>query len=294
MEYGQIPSERVAIAGRGFNGPEAVAFDQEGNLYGGGQDGVIYRMAPSGRTEPFATVGGRPAGLAFDREDMLFVCEPISGTVVRVDRAGDTTSFAQHAGDHRIRVPNFCTFDADGNLYVSDSTDRPEPGWIAREAVEPRPGGALVRLTPDGAGEVVVRGLYLANGTAIDPREEYIYVLQSTTHDCVRVALGTPSTEVEPYGPDLGATPDGMAFDANGNLIVTLPQVNRLVVIDPQQGLTTLVDDTNGTVVQQPTNCAFGGERFDELHIAHLHADHVAKVTLGQAGHRLFNQRRPM
>jgi gluconolactonase len=291
MSYPQIPSDRVTIAGTGFNGPEAVAFDQDGYLYGGGQDGVIYRMSPSGRTEAFAIVGGRPAGLAFDREDTLFVCEPISGTVIRVSRSGATTSFAQHAGGHRIRVPNFCTFDAEGNLYVSDSTDRPEAGWIAHEAAAPRPGGALVRLTPDGAGEVVARGLYLANGTAIDPREEYVYVLQSTTHDCVRVPIGSSSAELEPYGPDLGATPDGMAFEAGGNLIVTLPQVNRLVVIDPEQGLTTLLDDADGAAVQTPTNCAFGGERFDELYVAHLHADHVAKVTLGHTGHRLFNQR---
>lgn len=291
MSYRQIPPDQVEIAGTGFNGPEAIAFDQEGNLYGGGKDGVIYRMDAGGRTEPFATIGGRPAGLAFDREDTLFVCEPISGTVVGVSRNGEVAEVARYAGDYRIRVPNFCTFGADGDLFVSSSTDRPVSGWIQQEAADPQPRGALVRLRPNGTGDVVARGLYLANGTAIDPGEEYVYVLQSSARDCVRVPIGGRTGEVQPYGPDLGATPDGMAFDIEGHLIITLPGVNRLVVLDPDQNLTTLVDDADGTVVPSPTNCAFGGERFDELYIAHLHADHVARIAVGHIGHPLYNQR---
>ena len=41
----------------------------------------------------------------------------------------------------------------------------------------------------------------------------------------------------------------------------------------------------------QITNCAFGGDAFDELYVAHLHADHVAKVRIGHVGHRLYNLR---
>jgi sugar lactone lactonase YvrE len=47
----------------------------------------------------------------------------------------------------------------------------------------PVPKGALVRLRPDGRGEVVAAGVYFANDTAIDPKEEAVYVLQSTQNN---------------------------------------------------------------------------------------------------------------
>jgi gluconolactonase len=150
-----------------------------------------------------------------------------------------------------------------------------------------------VRLRPDGSGEVVATGIYLANGTAIDPNEEYVYVLQSTTHDCVRIAINADGThgEVEPYGPGFGAVPRGMAFDAAGNLIVTLPGEHRLVVIDVGGGLSTLVHDPSGTTIARPTNCAFGGDGHDELYVAHMHADHVARLPAGSVGHPVYNLR---
>jgi gluconolactonase len=293
VRYDRVSLESVTVAGTGFNGPEGVAFDQEGNLYGGGQDGIVYRMTPDGQTSAFATVGGRPTGLAFDREDTLFVCEPIASVVLRVTRSGEVSSFAEYAGDYRIVIPNFCTFDAEGNLYVSSSTDRPVPNWAQEEHENPQPRGALVRLRPDGSGEVIASGLYLANGTAIDPGEQYVYVLQSTKQDCIRIAInkdGTPG-EVEPYGANFGTTPDGMAFDADGNLIVTLPLANRVVVIGLDGALTTLLEDEAGSIIDMPTNCAFGGERYDELYVGHLRADHVAKLAMSHVGHRLYNLR---
>jgi ribose transport system permease protein len=292
MPYQQVPLEQVHRVAWGFNGPEGVAFDQQGNLYGGGVDGVIRKLTPDGAVSDFASVGGRPAGLAFDREDNLFVCEPVSGAVLKITHAGDVSVFAEWVGDFRLRIPNFLTFDAEGILYVSNSTDRP----IAEERADgmrPSPRGSLVRLMPNGNGEVVATGLYLANGTAIDPREEYVYVLQSTRNNCVRIAINQDGThgEVEPHGEDLGALPDGMAFDADGHLIVTLPQVNRLVVLDPEGTRSTLIDDPAGEKTEEPTNCAFGGVEHDELYIAHLHADYVGTVALGRKGHLLYNLR---
>ena len=82
-----------------------------------------------------------------------------------------------------------------------------------------------------------------------------------------------------------------MAFDAEGNLIITLPFVNRLVVLDRDGKLSVLLDDPEGAKTQHPTNCAFGGPNFDDLYIAHLEADHIAKVHLGRKGHPLYDRR---
>jgi gluconolactonase len=186
-------------------------------------------------------------------------------------------------------------FDADGNLYVTNSTDHPLSGMedVAAEIRNPVPNGALVRLRPDGRGDVAATSLYFANGAAIDPREEYVYVLQSTRNNCVRIAIHKDGSHGRPeqYGENLGGLPDGMAFDAEGYLIVTLPMNNRMIVLDPAGRLATLLDDGEGKTLLAPTNCAFGGLNFDDLFIAHLEADRVSKLDLGHKGHPLYDRR---
>jgi sugar lactone lactonase YvrE len=279
--------------GRGVNGPEGVAVDRDGNVYGGGADGVIRRLAPDGAVSAFAKVSdGQLGGLAFDREDNLFVCDGFTSKLIKVTRAGEVSVFAEWAGNTRLHVPNFPVFDADGDLWVSNSFNRPlsEVDFAAVHR-DPRPDGALVRLKPDGRGEVVVDGMYMPNGLAIDPEEEWIYVLQSTRENCVRVRLGEASPEPEPYGPPLGGGPDGMAFDEAGELVITLPSAHRLVVVARDGVLRTLADDPGGEVLPFPNNCAFGGSDFQDLFVANMHTDHFPTLRHERPGHPLFNRR---
>jgi hypothetical protein len=65
----------------------------------------------------------------------------------------------------------------------------------------------------------------IGRGAAIDPKEEAVYVLESTRNDCLRIALKKDGTFGKPeiYAQDFPAIPDGMAFDVEGHLYVTLP-----------------------------------------------------------------------
>ncbi len=57
-------------------GPEDVAVDSLGRIYGGLQDGRIIRMQHDGsNAETFADTGGRPLGLAFDSTGHLIVAD---------------------------------------------------------------------------------------------------------------------------------------------------------------------------------------------------------------------------
>jgi gluconolactonase len=295
MAYQQLNVDQVTVAATGFKGPEGVIVDREGNVYGGGADGVIRKLSPDGRVTEFARTGGRPAGMALDRQGNLFVCDVGKAAVLKVTPHGEASLFADQVGSLKLCLPNFPVFDADGNLYVTNSTDHPLRGMedVAAEIRNPVPKGALVRLRPDGRGELAATGLYFANGAAIDTREEYVYVLQSSRNNCVRIAMRKDGTHGQPeqYGETLGGLPDGMAFDADGYSIITLPMNNRLVVIDPAGKLSTLVDDHEGKTLLAPTNCAFGGPNFDDLFIAHIEADRVSKLHLGHKGHPLYDRR---
>jgi len=295
MPYQPLNVNQVIIAATGFKGPEGVVVDRAGNVYGGGADGVIRKLSPERGVSEFARTGGRPAGMALDRRGNLFVCDVGKNAVLKITPDGGVSLFADQVGPIKLCLPNFPVFDAAGNLYVTNSTDHPLGGMedVAAEIRNPVPNGALVRLRPDGRGDVAAAGLYFANGAAIDPSEEYVYVLQSTRNNCVRIAMRKDGTHGQPeqYGENLGGLPDGMAFDAEGYLIVTLPMNNRLVVVDPAGKVSTLVDDRDGKTLLAPTNCAFGGPNFDDLFIAHIEADRVSKLHTGHKGHPLYDRR---
>jgi sugar lactone lactonase YvrE len=257
-----------------------------------------------------ARTGGRPLGLAFDRDGNLVICDIGVERVLVLRPDGTLSTLAEEAGGLRLGFPNGAVFDAEGSLYISNSFDTSLSALAAaagstpltdhdrlvrlpneRMAAEVRdraPSGSLCRIGPGGGSEVLARGLYCPNGIAIDPGETAVYVLQSTLNNCVRVPLAGGDPEVFAEFP---SPPDGIAFDCDGNAIVTLPLVNRIVVVDPRGAQETLVDDPDATVLDLPTNCAFGGEDFDELYVGHVIADHVARVPYPRPGHRLYHLR---
>jgi sugar lactone lactonase YvrE len=115
MEYQQLNVTEVTLAASGFKGPEGVTVDREGNVHGGGTDGVIRKLSPDGRVSEFARTGGRPAGMALDRLGNLFVCDVGKAAVLKVTPNGEVSLFADQAGSVRLCLPNFPVFDADGN-----------------------------------------------------------------------------------------------------------------------------------------------------------------------------------
>ena len=295
MQYETIGLDRVEIAATGFRGAEGVVVDREGAVYAGGSDGVIRKLTPDGRMRDVARVAHRPLGIALDRLGNLFVCDGGGAGVLRLGVDGSAEVFADRVDGVSLVATNFAVFDAAGNLYVSNSTDYPlsDDERFMAELREPVPNGALVRLRPDGRGDVVARGLYFPNGVAIDPREEAVYVLQSTKRNCLRIPIRGDGSHgpAEIFVDDFGGLPDGNAFAADGNMIVALPMNDRLVVADRHGRVAPLVEDPEGAKIAMPSNCAFGGVGFDELYVTSLKGDHIARVNLGRRGHRLFHQR---
>jgi len=186
-------------------------------------------------------------------------------------------------------------------LYVSNTSTR-DINTVLPELSHPEPNGALVRIRPNGKGDVVATGIYAANGTAIDPQEEAVYVLESSRNDCLRIALKKDGTfgKAEVYSKDFPALPDGMAFDVENNLYVTLPGVakdgtlvpaNQILKVDPQGQWSLLVDNPDGQKLILPTNCAFGGPGLQDLYFANLEGDHFSRLHTPFRGHPLYHQR---
>ena len=295
--------DAVEIFGKGVLKSEGVVVDKENNVYGGGRNGVMYKVTPDGKVSELCSLpaGSIPNGVTMDRQGNIVYCDLGKKAMMRVTQSGQVSMIADRVGNLALTLPNFATYDAEGNLYASNSSTS-DINSVLKEMAKPEPNGALVRIRPDGKGEIVASGIYLANGTAIDPKEEAVYVLESTRNDCLRIAIKKDGTfgKAEIYSKDFPALPDGMAFATDGTLFVTLPAfirdgkmapAHQIIQVDTNGKWTPLIDDAGGEKLNFPTNCAFGGPGLQDLYFANLEGEHFSRVHTTFHGHPLYHQR---
>ncbi len=298
-----IATESVEIFGKGVLEAEGVVIDKEGNAWGGGRNGKVYKVSPDDKVHEVAQLpsGSIPNGVTLDRAGNFVYCDLGKKAMMRLSPDGKVSMIADRAGTLALSLPNFASYDAEGNLYVSNSSTQ-DISKVLAELEKPAPNGALVRIRPDGRGEIVAEGIYFANGTAIDPKEDAVYVLESSRNDCLRIQIKKDGTFGKPevYSKAFPALPDGMAFDMDRNLYVTLPAVaaggnltpaNQIIKVDTNGNWSVLIDDRAGTKLAFPTNCAFGGPGLQDLFIANLQGDHFGRVHTSFRGHPLYHQR---
>lgn len=275
--------EDIAIFVTGILHPEGIAFDAEGWLYTGSAApdhtgrGPIYRVSPDGKVRSrFADTGGRVLGLAFDQAGSLFACDVALGAVFKLNPQGECTLFAERAGKRKLQKPNFLAFDRRGFLYVSDSG--------TAKAGEPT--GAIFRFNPEGQGEVFIDHLVFPNGIAFSPDYLHLYVVLTKDNQILRVPIEANGAAGAPeiFARGLESGPDGIAFDSQGNLYVTITRPSQIVQIAPDGQRTDLIVDLQDQRIQAPSNLAFGGPNRSELYIANLFGSHISKVTVNIPG----------
>lgn len=152
----QVGAGGVAkVFAEGLGIATGLAFDQSGDLYVGDRSGTIFKIRGNTETETFVFATLEPSiaayHLAFDSHGTLYVTGPTtasSQSILAMDKDGNATEFYRGLGR-----PQGMAFDADDNLYVAASLHG-ERG--------------IVRITPEGAAELVVAGSNLI-GLALLP-----------------------------------------------------------------------------------------------------------------------------
>lgn len=256
--------------------PEGVAWGRDGYLYAGGEAGQIYRIDPAGGTvEQVASTGGFILGLALDAQSNVYTCDMGLGKVMRVTPGGTVAAYADGSPGGTMRVPNYPVFDAGGALYVSDSGS-----WEAED-------GLIWRVLPGGDGQVFTRGVHrFPNGMALNAAGDWLYAVESTRPGVARVGLG-PDGKAGPVEVvvELPHTvPDGLAFDAAGNLYISCYQPNRIYRLTLAGQLEVIADDWTGQMLAMPTNIAFFGSALDRLTAASLGGRTLRAAALGVRG----------
>jgi gluconolactonase len=262
----------------GLDHPEGVAWGPDGHVYAGGEAGQIYRITLDGEVTEIGSTGGFILGLCLDAQANVYACDLNHKAVMRITPAGEVSTYSSGAPERKLAVPNYPVFDAQGNLYVSDSG-----GWKENN-------GCLFRIRSGGSTEVLTSELsQFPNGLALSPDGTYLYVVLSNTSAVARVALnedgsvGPPEAVVE-----LPKTvPDGLAFDSLGNLYISCYTPDVIYWLSPGGDVQVVVEDWESTVIAAPTNIAFAGADLSTLVVASLARWHLAKAQLEVAGQPL-------
>ena len=122
--------------------------------------------------------------------------------------------------------------------------------WLSRKAItrcvpERTPDGYVALIDEKGI-RIVADGFVGTNECRLDANQEWLYVVESNARRIsrLRVRADGSLTDREIFGPpDLGGVPDGFAFDAFGNLWITLVMYDRLIALTPEGDVITLLDD---------------------------------------------------
>lgn len=304
--------EALTISGlrrvaEGVERPEDVLGLPDGRVLASDSSSAVAQILPDGSYRPIGHAGGTPNGIAYLPSGRIAIanfhtgCLQIldldSGKVeVLVDRTVDGTP---------LRYANYPLADPSGGVWLSCCTiDADIPDALAN----PGPTGMIAYVTPAGEASVATRETF-PNCMAFDPAGTHLYVARTATTDVVRYEVLGPGRlgPAESFGPPLGGRrddevgdavrgvtgepevarrwgfADGCAFDAAGNLWVTLVMSNSIVALAPD-GQVLPVAVEGGEAVVAPTSVCWAGEDMRDVYIGSLAAPYVLRGRSSGAG----------
>jgi ribose transport system permease protein len=180
----------VEIIGLGqVEAPEDVIFDLADNLYCGTRHGDVMRfLAPDyKKLELFAHIGGQPLGLAFDREQNLYVCVggmglysvAPDGTVSKATDETNRSTFSVN-DDSRLRLADDLDIAPDGRIFFSEATIRYEMHQWPVDSLESRGNGRIICYDPkSGKSHTEVSNLIFPNGICMLPDGESFFFAET-------------------------------------------------------------------------------------------------------------------
>lgn len=244
-------ADRFATLPDGAAAPEGIEVDRAGNVYvaafgSASGHGELYVFDRHGRFVRHVTIpdaSPSPLGLAFrPGTGTLLVVDFGASRVLAVDPAtGASTVFMTlpalpHPGGAGL---NDLTFDAAGNVYVSDSFQ----GVVWRTGPS---GGVATAWVDDPLLRTTGVPPFGANGLRFDRAGTALFVANTGDDSVVRIPVSGGVAGV----PKVFATgvngADGLLVDADDNLWVAANQADEIVVIDPTGKAIAKLGDFDG------------------------------------------------
>jgi len=260
----------------GLDHPEGVAWGPDGYVYAGGEAGQIYRVnLDDGSFEVIASTEGFLLGLCLDADCNVYACDLKRHEVIRATQSGKVTVYSKGSPEREMQTPNYPVFDSQGNLYVSDS------GEFDKST------GCLFRIRPNGETELVNNeSLPFPNGMALNSNETELVVVMSNIPGVSKFKIDSDG-KIGPMEPVVELPkniPDGVAFDAEGNLYIACYTPDVIYRLTPSGDLNVLAEDWRSVIFSSPTNVVFAGDNLSTLVVSSLARWHLTKANMSIPG----------
>lgn len=256
-----VNRDEITFTGEALQRPECILAEPDGSLWTADARGGVVHIAPDGQQTLIAQQAGDglsdtasaadrmmggtlPNGLAFDANDNIVIANFGTDAIERMTRDGRSERLFDRMDGQPLGKMNFCLLDKKGRIWFTVTT-RQVP-WI--RSINEKTADGYVGVIDDEGIRLVADGFVGTNEIRFDANEEWLYVVETNARRITRLRINDAGDEVarERYGPaDLGGFPDGFAFDAYGNLWITLILTERLIALTPEGDVITLLDDGN-------------------------------------------------
>lgn len=205
-------------------GPEAIAFDADGRLYSGLEDGRVVSMrSDGGDCRVLANTGGRPGGLQVQSDGSVIVADLAKG-LLRIGADGKVDALVTTVDGIPVGMADDLALDSRARVFFSDATWKFGYAKYPLDALEHGGRGRLILHDPEQqASATVMAPLEFANGVAIGPDEQFVLVGETTAYRIKRYWLkGERAGQSDVFAENLPGFPDNITFNGRDRYWVAL------------------------------------------------------------------------
>lgn len=259
----QVDRSEIRTIGKELQRPECILAQRDGSLLVADARGGVMRIDPDGEQRLIVPThgaspsgpdgfddryvqakGSLPNGLALLANGDIMIANWGTDSIEVLSQDGQIRTLYTEIDGRPIGKANFVMRDSKGRVWLTVTT-RMNP-WT--DSINSGVLDGYIALMDDSGIRIVAEGFGGTNEVRFDANEEWLYVVESNARRISRLRVADDGVLYgrEVYGPaKLEGFPDGFAFDAFGNLWVTLIMTDKLIAITPDGEVLTLLDDSN-------------------------------------------------
>jgi gluconolactonase len=227
---------------------EDLAFEGNGTVWCGGEEGQVYRGRLDGEPEIVARTPGRTYGFALGPDGACYCADVADPGIYRIDSEGEVERVSAGTADRHALLPNGLAFLPGGELLFSDSGN-----WGGDD-------GCIHVVGADGTTQIAdTTCAAYPNGLCVSPDGSEVAVVESTLPGVSVLSLGADGllSDRRVLVELPGTVPDGLLYDNEGRLLISFWSPDAVIRVEADGELTTVVHDPLRVALNQPTNIAF-------------------------------------
>jgi ribose transport system permease protein len=224
----------VELIGLGkIDGPEDILLDNNDDIYTGNRIGDIIRFKAPDYKEPevFAHCGGRPLGLAWDKNGNILVCIGGMG-LYSIGKDRSITKLTDETNrtpwsiidDSRLSLADDLDVAPDGRVFFSEASKRYGMHEWAVDSLEGRGNGRILCYDPSNKKtKTLIRNLVFPNGVCMAHDNNSFFFAETWGCRVSRYWLNGPKAgKVESILPNIPGYPDNINRSSDGNYWLAL------------------------------------------------------------------------